>query len=392
MADAEQILRKYLENIIVDLNLINPVVNIKSVSSGGANFTTVLYSVKIAPDSKDAVNLFAKVAALGDKMRTAMPMRVYEVEHRAYTELLKKYQHLEIINNVPDEHKLQIPKYYGSSIKVMEEIMILEDLTVQGYTVYDRLKSIDWEYAATAIEEMAKLHALSFAYGVAEPEEFKDLVKDLEFEWVMNDEQAKSFWDNILLSGIESTREENKELLKDFFSTFDGGRKFLEYYEPLRRCALIHRDFRISNLMHKVESDGRIRVKIVDYQTLQGGSPVIDILYFIFTGSDVKFRAEYYHKLIDHYYSQLSQAMQRLGLNPENTYSREDFYFELKEKLPFGLAIAIFSLPLVMVEAENAPKVDENLDLTSLSVVNTSDLFRERINGVVDDFIRWGII
>lgn len=253
MSDAEKILQNYLEKIVLDLNLINPNITVKPVSSGGGNYTTVLYSVKIKSDNKNDFDLFAKVAALSDKMRTAMPMRIYEVEHLAYTQLLRTYQNLEIINNVPEEHRLQIPKYYGSSDKMMEEVMILEDLTARGYSVYDRLKSIDWEYAAAAMEEMAKLHALSFAYSIAEPEEFNDLLNKLAFEWTMDDEQAKSFWDNILLSGVEGTREENRKLVKNFLLTFDDGKKFIELYDPLRRCALIHRDFRVSNLMHKVD-------------------------------------------------------------------------------------------------------------------------------------------
>ena len=72
-------------------------------------------------------------------------------------------------------------------------------------------------------------------------------------------------------------------------------------------------------------------IKIVDLQTLQGGSPVTDLIYFIFTGSDEEFRAKHYQKLIDHYYSELSAAMKRLNLDPEETFSREDFDFEMKE-------------------------------------------------------------
>lgn len=69
----------------------------------------------------------------------------------------------------------------------------------------------------------------------------------------------------------------------------------------------------------------------VDYQTLRGGCPVVDLLYFIFTGTDKQFRANYYEKLVDHYYSELRAAIIRLGLNPDEKYSREDFDAELKE-------------------------------------------------------------
>lgn len=69
----------------------------------------------------------------------------------------------------------------------------------------------------------------------------------------------------------------------------------------------------------------------MDYQTLRGGSPVADLLYFVVLGTDKQFRAHYYEKLIDHYYSELRAALIRLGLNPDEKYSREDFDAELKE-------------------------------------------------------------
>lgn len=58
---------------------------------------------------------------------------------------------------------------------------------------------------------------------------------------------------------------------------------------------------------------------------------MIDLLYLIFNGTDKEFRDEYYEKLIDFYYTQFSDALKRLGIDPEKTYSKEDFYFELKE-------------------------------------------------------------
>ena len=76
-------------------------------------------------------------------------------------------------------------------------------------------------------------------------------------------------------------------------------------------------------------------IKIVDLQCLQVGSPVADLIFFIVTGSDEDFRAKYYEKLVDHYYTQLSAAMKRLNLDPEVTYSREDFEYEMKKVMIF---------------------------------------------------------
>ncbi|KAH9639056.1 hypothetical protein HF086_003587 [Spodoptera exigua] len=84
--------------------------------------------------------------------------------------------------------------------------------------------------------------------------------------------------------------------------------------------------------------------------------------------------------------------MKRLHLNPDETFSREDFNYEINEKLPFGLSLATFLIPVVTVDTEKAPQVDESLDITSFNVEQTNDLYTERLNGVVNDYVKWGIL
>lgn len=80
--------------------------------------------------------------------------------------------------------------------------------------------------------------------------------------------------------------------------------------------------------------DGSLEVVVIDHQTMLIGSPIIDLLYLIFSGTDKEFRDQYYEKLVDLYYTQLNDAMKRLDID---TYSREDFYFELKQVLFFHI-------------------------------------------------------
>ena len=81
----------------------------------------------------------------------------------------------------------------------------------------------------------------------------------------------------------------------------------------------------------------------MDLQGLHLGSPVADLIYFIFTGTDEEFRTKYYEKLLDHYYKQLSVAMKRLNLIPEEIFSREDFDYEMKEVTIFIFVLIKFT-------------------------------------------------
>lgn len=85
--------------------------------------------------------------------------------------------------------------------------------------------------------------------------------------------------------------------------------------------------------------DGCFELIVLDFQTLQVSCPALDLIYFIFSGTDKAFRKDHYQMLID-YYTQLAAAMNRLGLDPE-VYTREDFDFELKE---VGLYHSIYEI------------------------------------------------
>ncbi|XP_037295302.1 uncharacterized protein LOC119189508 [Manduca sexta] len=160
MSEHEQILIELLNKIVAEQALVAPQVKIQPISSGGANFTTQLLQVTIS-HGDDELKLFAKVAAVGEKFRQELPgFRMFEAENDFYTKLIKFYENLQEKHNVPQDKRFVAPKCYGCSSKLYEEVIVLEDLSAQGFTVYDRMKSVDWDYASKAVEEIAKFHAL----------------------------------------------------------------------------------------------------------------------------------------------------------------------------------------------------------------------------------------
>lgn len=77
--------------------------------------------------------------------------------------------------------------------------------------------------------------------------------------------------------------------------------------------------------------DGTVEVIPIDYQTIQVGSPVTDLYYFICTATDAPFRVKHYGQLVQHYFSELIQAAARFGLDIEQEYSNEALEFEMRE-------------------------------------------------------------
>ncbi|KAF9412776.1 hypothetical protein HW555_008779 [Spodoptera exigua] len=161
MANCNQSFKDLLHTIAKEQKFVDYSLDIKEISSGGANYTSKLFSVTVT-EGTHTLRLFCKVAAIGEKMRAQLD-KIYTTEHFFYTKLAKMYRNIEDKCGIPDELKLNISKYYGSNTEMNEEAMVLEDLTASGYEAYDRFKSIDWPYAQAAVRELAKFHACSWA-------------------------------------------------------------------------------------------------------------------------------------------------------------------------------------------------------------------------------------
>ena len=58
----------------------------------------------------------------------------------------------------------------------------------------------------------------------------------------------------------------------------------------------------------------------------------------------------------------------------------------------YGLTLAVMILPVVTIDSENAPKVDESMDFSTMVFDKPSELFAKRLNGVINDFVKWGIL
>lgn len=69
----------------------------------------------------------------------------------------------------------------------------------------------------------------------------------------------------------------------------------------------------------------------MDFQTLHFGSLIADLLYFMWCGSDSKFREKHYQQLLELYYDELSIALKHLHVNINEVYPRKTFEQELED-------------------------------------------------------------
>ncbi|CAH2089101.1 unnamed protein product [Euphydryas editha] len=252
MADAEQTLRKLLDKILDERNYKPRETKIKAITSDGANFTSVLFVVNVSSPNREDLKLFAKVACVGEKMRSKMNADwLYSTERFVYTKLIKIYKDIENEMNVPDEHRFIFPKLYGYSAETGGETVVMENLVESGYESFNRLKSLDWPQASASVENLAKFHALSFAFTKHYPEEFDKLIVDLKYRITSDglDEETKEIWKKMVENSLAAIEKDFQgPVIKVLEDCKDNWTK---YNAPIGQPVIVHGDYRQSNLLFR---------------------------------------------------------------------------------------------------------------------------------------------
>lgn len=254
--DAEQVLLKVLEKVANEQKYDNPNIQITPVNTKGANYTSAIYIATITAPGKDVLHLFAKVAIMGEEMRTTIKAdSLFENERFTYMELANTYDRIQDKYGVSKEDRLVFPKFYTYHPEKLRETLVLENLTASGYETYNRLKSMDWNYASQAVTELAKFHALSFAYKQEDPECFKKVIEEKSYVMASadQDETAKAMFEKLTQCCLMAVEELFRGKLVKFIQGFSDPQQFAKYYTPLKHSVAAHGDYRISNLMSKTK-------------------------------------------------------------------------------------------------------------------------------------------
>ncbi|XP_022837613.1 uncharacterized protein LOC111364787 isoform X3 [Spodoptera litura] len=386
----QQILHRVLARVVKKLQLPRADISIKNLTSGGANITSALYSVTITAPDHAHLKLFAKVADVNVDLRKQMNIEsLYTTEQIVYNHLVGVYQKVQDKYHISPEHRFVFPKFYGGEDTLGQETVVMEDMTSSGYAPYSRFESIDWEHAAVAVEDLARLHALSFAYKKEDPGNFAMDTKRLRFARdKMDFSGMKKTWRQIGESAMEVVKEEHRNKLSKIIDDRSTQEVFFRFRAPLSTVVLCHGDYRVSNLLFR-RVNGRLQQVVVDYQTVHSGCPVTDLLYLEFLGTDQAFRNKYHDRLYDYYFSELTKALDRYEIDINKVYPRATFEKEIKEMYSVALTIAMVVLPLVLVDTDRAPLMSK-IEGVSDFAIKPSQLFATRFRELVSDCIEWG--
>jgi len=261
-----------------------------SVSTYAGHKTEYNWFVKIKPDRRHNSDLLDKFDVFKNEI---------EFYKKIAPSLRKFVQEFNLEDDLLD---FDIPELIFAAEEGERAMIILEDLVAAGYG-QQRDKAgnrfLSREKASVAAESIARIQAVSYAFqirnnvdlGLSHPTLETSALLWTHSEMTSRLLAMKDVYCDLLK---QSKKSDSPILLKRFLDTFDSEESLKEICKTRCRSdeqdqegifCLQQGDFHFNNLLFK-EEEGRVQVKIVDWQLAYNGSSGGDITYLLMSSID----------------------------------------------------------------------------------------------------------
>ncbi|XP_048000102.1 uncharacterized kinase-like protein D1044.1 isoform X1 [Leguminivora glycinivorella] len=360
-------------------------INVQQVT--GTGYSSATFKITVSEANRE-LKMFAKIANIMEDLRNSSYIRLFTDELHFYTDITKIFKELENQYNVLEKDRFLMPKCYGGDLKPREETIILEDMSNSGFSSVDQHLPFDWDFASKSVEQLAKFHAFSFAYGVLNPAGLTQMLESKPYHVFDSPVMRRLGFDQTVPLALDVLDADLKQLMQQYLESQDRFSEFLCLYRSAKPRVLAHGDYKINNLMTR-QHEGRLEMVTVDFQNIHASNPATDLVYFIMLGSDAKFRAHNLRRLLDHYYAELERALSRFCMHIEDIYPKDTFEGDWNQALPIGLLAALMILPITLADPA-AMAAGQTKEMTE--IVSSNATLRSRITEIVRDFIAWGVL
>lgn len=235
---------------------------------------------------------------------------------------------------------------------------------------------------------MARFHALGMATKYKRPKYFEELkehskcleLKTEEFERFQEDMLKIIAGDSQLTVYVDRCRV----VIRD---SFERGLWTLMPDEPW--STIIHADFWVNNIMFHHDENGRVDdIKFVDFQNYLFLSPLREMVFFLFSSTDVS--EDRLEELISLYHETFLAVLDRMGCDTEQ-FTREKFDTKMSDDARLESMHIFFMLKILTLDVQETElKYDNMKDF--IMTYQGNKAFIQRLRKVVLYFVKHGWI
>jgi len=306
--------------------------------------------------------------------------------------------------NIPIlERFTEYPKCYAAASDTVndEHVIIMENLKMNGFGLWDKTKSIDYDTVCLYMKALGKLHAISFAFRDQKPKLFDEIT---DFEDCIVKMLKKE--DNVFVVMLKAT-------LEMVLSVLDQPEEIRVINTVKENCieetlrlsdkkiagkfyVLTHGDSWNNNMFYSNEGSSKPKkICLLDWQISKCASPAMDICYYLMSSTNKAIR-ERTDELLAVYHNSLSDFMDRLGSDVNKWFTFNDLIDQLKAVGMYGVLMAPMLLQIMVSDSKNIIDLDsiskEKPEITDIAILDerTTKEFKQRLSDVIQDAIRMG--
>lgn len=281
-----------------------------------------------------------------------------------------------------EEIELPIPKCYHARYNtdnddsVAQSVLVLENLKQQGYSECQFSHGLTLEQANSALEAIARLHALSLVLKVRDKQPL-----DEKYPFLFQTARASDSYQQLVERGMPQLahflqRRPGHEAVLESLSSLTPNTKdiiaaLLAPEEPL--CLITHTDFWCNNLLFR--DDGQCAV--LDWQMITYSRPTNDIALLLVSSLPTDLRRNHTESLLDAYWAALNSYSSRLQLNitAELGYDRHNLSKDFRRSQLLALLLCIGSVDVALGDPLTEQRLlDVLLDLHKDGILSTDVL------------------
>ncbi|KFB41198.1 AGAP013124-PA-like protein [Anopheles sinensis] len=378
-------------------------------SNKGDGFVGEMFKAFLSEGDRREVYL-CKVPPLNEARRQQFPaMKIFTREMLAYTQFLPimfAYQEEKGVSR--EDGFFSVPKCYHAECneEAEEAVIIMEDLRLDGYRMWDKMVPVNYEHARMTMEQLGRLHAVSMALRRDRPEEFESFkVPDPMKIMMPEGGPFEGMMRQMIVDAIETLEPHETTERTKMQKLLDNMRTELEncskpdLAEPY--TVLGHGDCWVNNFMFHYKNGAPDKIILLDWQITRYVTPVLDLVYFLFCCTDEEFRRRHYDEMMSVYYNALSTLLEKLGHNPQEVFPRTALMRQLRRFGRFGILMAVFLVPMLCTRNEDLPDMDkaaekfretQNVDINHFTAHANKSAYHKRMSAVIRDIVRYGYL
>ncbi|XP_037817356.1 uncharacterized protein LOC119607487 [Lucilia sericata] len=410
MTIPEWLTKNYIQNVLhvyhKDLTIQIEKFNIKSAFGKGENYGGYLTKIHVVYTSNNGEeqkeNHFMCKTSYDDEDELAREkMESYDFFNREmllYEQILPKLN--DLLNEIDDTDRI-FPTVFH--VDYNKQVLIFEDLTVQGFVMADRLQRLDMDHIKLVLRKLSKMHATSAVFNERSSGCLEKYDRGFFNKYT---DSYKSFFVNSLMACAHYLQQLDDEDSRKYAEKMF---KMKPYYMDIgKRCfepnnghinVLAHGDIWTNNMMFKycLKTGKPIDVLLIDFQFSFWGSPTLDLHFFFNTSIKEPLRLHHQDELFHIYYQDFVDTLKKLNYITYPIPSLEQFRLQAEQKRFYAFHSSIVVQPVMLnqdpTDADyNALMGEDDRAMRFKSRVYKNPVVQENLQNLLPIFDRRGLL